>query len=157
VLNVGEEAVNSTKQSALIVAFLIIVGANANQCVAKSSSIKEEAKGSSGLPHSYNAHALHRLDFRVVGKSCGLCLHQMQERMRELPGIVDVGVMMVKPYGAAVIYDSTKVRADKIFAKAKEGVPEVSFEDKKDVPIKTVPKVLVPAAAAEGEDFVRTK
>lgn len=148
--------IKSVEQIALVLVCLAVGSANAQQSLAKTSGA-EEAKETSAQPHDYNASALRRLDFRVVGKNCALCLHRMQERIRELPGIVKVGVMQKKPYGAVVIYDSSKVKTDKIFDKAKEGIPEVTFEDKSDAAIKAIPLVLVPKAAAEGEDAVRTK
>lgn len=100
----------------------------------------------------YNAKDLRRFDFRVVGKSCATCLHHMQDRMKELPGVLKAAVMLQKPYGAVIIYDSSKVNTTKILDKAKEGLTDVEFEDRTDVPIKSIPLVLVPAASAASTD-----
>lgn len=99
----------------------------------------------------YNQKDLRRFDFRVVGKSCATCLHHMQDRMKELPGTLKAAVMLQKPYGAVVIYDSSKVNITKILDKAKEGLTDVEFEDRKDVPIKSIPIILVPAAATSSD------
>ncbi len=96
----------------------------------------------------YNTKDLRRFDFRVVGKSCATCLHHMQDRMKELPGTLKAAVMLQKPYGAVVVYDSSKTNTTKILEKAKEGLTDVEFEDRKDVSIKSMPVILVPAAAA---------
>ncbi len=105
----------------------------------------------------YNQKDLRRFDFRVVGKSCATCLHHMQDRMKELPGTLKAAVMLQKPYGAVVIYDSSKVNTTKILDKAKEGLTDVEFEDRNDVPIKSIPLVLVPAAAAKPDEDSRGK
>jgi hypothetical protein len=72
----------------------------------------------------------------------------MQDRMKELPGTLKAAVMLQKPYGAVVVYDSSKTNTTKILEKAKEGLTDVEFEDRKDVSIKSMPVILVPAAAA---------
>jgi copper chaperone CopZ len=102
---------------------------------------------SSEILHKYNPKTLHRLDFRVVGKSCAVCLHHMQEKMKSLPGVVKAAIMIRKPYGAVVIYDSTQVNVEKVLAKTKEGVPEVAFEDVQDEAIKELPVILIPKTA----------
>ncbi len=139
------------RASVLLVASLAVVSP---LCLSSSQpALAESEKDSTNNTlHPYNANALHRLDFRVVGKSCAVCLHRMQERMKELPGTVRSEVMLKSPYGAVVVFDSSKVRAEKILEKCKEGVPEVNLVDVKDVAIKKLPLVLVPAAASEAAD-----
>ena len=119
----------------------------------------ERIHGSADNPPlpAYNAKDLRRFDFRVVGKSCATCLHHMQDRMKELPGTLKAAVMLQKPYGAVVIYDSSKTNTTKILEKAKEGLTDVEFEDRKDVAIKSIPAVLVPAVAATEADSEKGK
>jgi copper chaperone CopZ len=114
----------------------------------------ETHKADTGAMHQYNANALRRLDFRVVGKSCAVCLHKMQDRMKTLPGTVKAEVMLKPPYGAVVIYDSTQVNKDKILEKCKEGVEDVQFENLKDVAVKALPLVLIPEAARGANEAV---
>jgi hypothetical protein len=141
----------SVERSAFVVISLVIgLSLNNNTCLAKSSTVDANNAKDGNVLHPYNANALHRLDFRVVGKSCAVCLHRMQERMKELPGTVQAAIMLKKPYGAVVIYDSSKVKSAKIFEKCAEGLTGVDFEDKKDVPIKALPLLLIPAIAAPG-------
>ena len=94
---------------------------------------------------AYNHNALHRVDFRVTGKSCAICLHKIQERMKGLPGAVEAAVMLKKPYGAVVIYDSSKLTLKSILDIAVKGEPEVKIVDVKDESIKKLPVVLIPA------------
>lgn len=94
---------------------------------------------------AYNHSALHRVDFRVTGKSCAVCLHKIQERMKGLPGAVEAAVMLKKPYGAVVIYDSSKLTVKAILEIAVKGEPEVKIVDVKDEAIKKLPVVLIPA------------
>ena len=136
--------------------FLFFLSVTACTTVAGVLSVQpafaETEKEANSTLHAYNANALHRLDFRVEGKSCAVCLHRMQERMKELNGTVRAEVMLKKPYGAVVIYDSSKVKTDKILDKCKEGLPEIKLLDVKDEAIKKIPIVLVPAAASEAAD-----
>lgn len=93
---------------------------------------------------SFKEGALHRVDFRVTGKSCAICLHKIQERMKGLPGAVQAAVMLKKPYGAVVIYDSSKVNVKAILEVAVKGEPDVKIVDVKDESIKKPPVVLIP-------------
>ncbi len=93
---------------------------------------------------AYNARALHRVDFRVTGKSCAICLHKIQQRMKGLPGTVKAAVMLRPPYGAVVIYDASKLSLEKILQSATENEPAVKLVDVKDIAIKKLPIVLVP-------------
>jgi hypothetical protein len=154
VLEAEEPGVRNSVESKvrfLLLALLVCGMSVASVCQTQLTFAETEKDPNSPL-HAYNANALHRLDFRVVGKSCAVCLHRMQERMKELNGTVRAEVMMKKPYGVVVVYDSTKVKADKILDKCKEGVPEVTLVDVKDTAIKKIPIVLVPAAASEAAD-----
>lgn len=91
--------------------------------------------------------ALRRLDFRIKGRSCVLCLLDIQRRMRHERGTVKTVVQLRVPYGAVVIYDSSVTSKDKLFKAAKGNKAEemgVSFLDITDQSITKLPVVLVP-------------
>lgn len=98
----------------------------------------------SATPSSYNAKALRRLDFRVVGKSCAVCLMGIQKKFKSMIGVVKAAVMLKKPYGAVVIYDSSKVSMQTLLDKAKTQDKEVKIEQPTDFAIQRVPTVLIP-------------
>jgi len=91
-----------------------------------------------------NMNALHRLDFKVKGKSCAVCLMKIQTRLKTTGGVAKVGVMLKNPYGAVIIYDSSKLNVDKLLVIAKGDEKEVSFDEVTDEPIKSIPIVVVP-------------
>ncbi len=95
-------------------------------------------------PSSYNAKALRRLDFRVVGKSCAVCLMGIQSKFKSMIGVVKAAVMLKKPYGAVVIYDSSKVNMQTLLAKARTQDKEVKIEQPTDFPIQKIPTILIP-------------
>jgi len=95
-------------------------------------------------PASYNPNGLHRLDFRVVGKSCAVCLMGIQRKVKTIPGVVKVAVMLRKPYGAVIVYDSTKVSKDKLMETAKAQDKDVRIEQAVDNAIAKVPNILIP-------------
>jgi copper chaperone CopZ len=135
----------------------IILSAKA---AAAESTRQLDAQASSGTPNAaltasrlssakkkYNPNALRRLDFRIVGKSCPVCLMGVQNRVRGLDGTVEVAVMLKKPYGASVIYDSKQVDEQKILTTAKLTEPLIKLEDIQDAAIEKLPVVLIPPHA----------
>jgi len=104
----------------------------------------EHMTASTSSKASYNAAALHRMDFKVIGKSCAVCLLGIQKRVGTVPGVVKVAVQLKPPYAASIIYDSSKTGKDKIMAKAKEGLPDLDTKDMEDQPIDKVPEFLIP-------------
>jgi len=95
-------------------------------------------------PVSYNPKNLRRLDFKVQGKSCAVCLMGIQKKVKAMPGVVKIAVMLKRPYGALVIYDSTKVTASKILQKARAEDKEVKVVEPTDFAIEKVPTILIP-------------
>ncbi|MCC7528835.1 MAG: hypothetical protein IT342_09950 [Candidatus Melainabacteria bacterium] len=95
-------------------------------------------------PSTYNANSLRRLDFRVVGKSCAVCLMGIQRKFKAMPGVVKAAVMLKKPYGAAVIYDSSKVTKEELLKKASEQDKDVKVEQPADSAIKKIPIIFIP-------------
>lgn len=95
-------------------------------------------------PASYNAKALRRLDFRVVGKSCAVCLMKIQRTMKTLPGVVKVAVMLRKPYGGVIVYDSSKVSKNKLLETVLAQDKDVRVEQQIDNAISKVPAILIP-------------
>jgi hypothetical protein len=88
--------------------------------------------------------SLHRLDFRVVGRSCAVCLLSIQRKIKAANGVCKVAVMLKKPYGAVVLYDSRKTAPQQLLDTAKKGERDTKFEDIRDAAINKVPLVLLP-------------
>ena len=133
-----------TSVSALLTVIALGCSAGLPASANESASASENDPLATTVP-AYNHNALHRVDFRVTGKSCAVCLHKIQERMKGLPGAIEVAVMLKKPYGAVVIYDSSKLKLKSILDIAVKGEPEVKIVDVKDESIKKLPVVLIPA------------
>lgn len=98
---------------------------------------------------SYNPKALHRLDFKITGKSCAVCLLGIQKRMSSVPGAVKAAVQLQAPYAAVVLYDSSKTTQKALLDKAQETEPTVKFVSIEDNAIAKVPIVLVPKIGNE--------
>jgi hypothetical protein len=95
-------------------------------------------------PKHYDPTALHRLDFRIKGKSCAVCLLGIQRRINQLDGTVKVAVMLKKPYGASIIYDSKQLTEQKLLETTKANEPIIQLLDVKDEAIDKVPALLIP-------------
>ncbi|CAN5572596.1 hypothetical protein BH10CYA1_BH10CYA1_21610 [soil metagenome] len=98
---------------------------------------------------SYNPKALHRLDFKITGKSCAVCLLGIQKRISTVPGAIKAAVQLQSPYAAVVLFDASKTNQKALLNKGKETVPEVNFESIEDTSIDKVPIVLVPKIGNE--------
>ncbi|HEY9733187.1 MAG TPA: hypothetical protein V6C89_14815 [Drouetiella sp.] len=98
---------------------------------------------------AYNPKALHRLDFKITGKSCAVCLLGIQKRITSVPGSIKAAVQLQSPYAAVVLYDSSKTTQKALLAKAQETVPEVKFVSIEDNAIDRAPTVLVPKIGDE--------
>lgn len=88
--------------------------------------------------------ALHRMDFRVVGKGCAACLLKIQKKLQATPGVIRVAIMLRKPYGATVIYDAKITSQEKILDIAKDQERAARYMDVIDRSIARIPIVLVP-------------
>ena len=95
-------------------------------------------------PLVYNPKTLHRLDFRVVGKSCAVCLMNIQHKVKEINGVVKAAVMLRRPYGAVVLYDASKVGKEVLLKTAKSTDKEVKIEQVTDYLIAKPPIILIP-------------
>lgn len=100
------------------------------------------------LPNSSNVMTniklknLRRADFKIAGSGCAACLLRLDIQLNKTPGIYKAAVMLVKPYGAVVIYDNSTTNLSKILnllASSKLKANAVH-----DEPIKTMPTVLIP-------------
>lgn len=92
-----------------------------------------------------NMSALKRLDFRVEGASCAICLGRIRKRIEASKGIAKVAVAIQKPYGVAVIYDSTKTEKQKIFQAGLKGEKEkVQFLEDQEEKVDKMPFILIP-------------
>ena len=94
-------------------------------------------------PVAFNPKNLRRLDFKVQGKSCAVCLMGIQKKVKAMPGVIKIAVMLKRPYGAVVIYDSSKITAAKILEKAKAEDKEVKIVEATDFSIQKLPTVLI--------------
>lgn len=100
-----------------------------------------EAKDASKL----NMNALTRLDFRVEGASCAICLGRIRKRIEKAKGIAKVAVAIQKPYGVAVIFDNSKTKKEKIFEAGLKGETEkVRFLDDQEEKLEKMPFILIP-------------
>jgi copper chaperone CopZ len=96
----------------------------------------------------YDKDALHRLDLRIVGKSCPVCLLGIKKKLNALPGVVKADVMLKRPYGASVVYDAKQVQQAKIIEVIQSYEKNTLVEGVVDAPIDKVPLVLVPPIGA---------
>lgn len=127
---------------------LILVTAMVAIAVALGKDVLVFASDAPPQP-KFNAHALHRLDFRIVGKRCPVCLHKIQGRLEKVNGVVKAEVMLKAPFAAVIIYDASTVKGSKLLDIAKGEASGISFQETKDVPIKKLPLVLVPIYSSE--------
>jgi mono/diheme cytochrome c family protein/copper chaperone CopZ len=91
-----------------------------------------------------SADGLRRLDFRITGKSCAVCLLGIQKRVKAMPGVVKVAVMLKAPYGVSIIYESAKTDQQKLLAAVKQGDPKIKPLDVNDCSIAKMPAALIP-------------
>lgn len=128
-----------------VVSYLLLV--SGGKALAKPTPPSPFAQGQTAVKDAEAAIAgksLRRLDFRVVGKSCAVCLLGIQRKIKTIKGVVKMAVMLKPPYGAVVLYDGKKTAPHELLDTAKKGEKDVKFEDIKDVAINRVPLVLVP-------------
>jgi len=95
-------------------------------------------------PHREFKSALHRLDFRIEGKSCAACLLAVQRKLNSLPGIKQAVVMLKRPYGVSVIYQETQIKEADILAVIKDKEPNVKIMELKNSSIINMPSPVIP-------------
>jgi len=122
--------------SSLLCALLVLNGASA--LAAGDNSVKP------GI--SASTKGLHRLDFRLEKASCASCILKVRKALRAAPGILKCEIALRKPYGAVVIYEPNKIKADKMQNIAREADPNkrVEFAEQMDEPINAIPTLLLP-------------
>jgi hypothetical protein len=148
------------KASLIILSCLAITAGSPALAGASETALTQETKSTTryspiaGIDASpgekikhYDPSALRRLDFRIQGKSCAICLLGIQKRIKALDGAVRVAIMLKKPYGASVIYDSKQLTEQKLILTAKANEPLIKLVDVKDEAIDKVPLILVPPHA----------
>jgi copper chaperone CopZ len=87
---------------------------------------------------------LRRLDFRIEGKSCPVCLLAIQTKLKSLNGVQDAAVMLKRPYGTSVIYRADKASADYILMMLKAKDAAIKVSDVSDNKIDNMPIPLIP-------------
>ncbi len=95
-------------------------------------------------PNYSNGANLHRLDFRIEGKSCAACLLSIQRKLNSLPGVKEAVVMLKRPFGASVIYQETEIKEDEIIAIVKDKEPNIKVLEVNDSSITKVPSPIIP-------------
>ncbi|CAN5293756.1 hypothetical protein BH11CYA1_BH11CYA1_48150 [soil metagenome] len=89
------------------------------------------------------AAALRRVDMIVGGSSCASCLIRIEKKLKASPGVLKAMVSVYRPYAAVVIYDAGKTSMAEITKVLSS--EKAQAEQPVDVPIKTVPALLLPA------------
>ena len=87
---------------------------------------------------------LHRLDFRLVGKSCPVCLLSIQNKIKSLIGVQDAAVMLRRPFGVSVIYDAGKASSNSILTTIKAKEPVIKIFEISDKKVDSLPVPLIP-------------
>ncbi len=91
-----------------------------------------------------SALGLHRLDFRLEGKSCATCLLSVQRKLNNLPGVKEAVVMLKRPYGVSVIYAVGETNPDEILAIVKNKEPNIKVLEMNDSHVGKMPAILIP-------------
>lgn len=117
-----------------------------NPSISEELNFSTAAEKKANRAKQLNMKALHRLDCRLEGTSCAACLMSIKKTVDKLKGVYEIAVMLKRPYGFAVIYDSTKITAEKIMDAAKKDkrASSVKFLEQVDKPIASPPLILVP-------------
>jgi copper chaperone CopZ len=88
--------------------------------------------------------ALHRLDFRIEGKGCAACLLSIQRKLNSLPGVKEAVVMLKRPFGTSVIYQTTQIKKEEILAIVQNKEPNIKIVEVSDSSIAKVPSPMIP-------------
>ncbi len=124
---------------------ILIIGLMFNVCTFSFANSVKSANVDSDVKQNYSKTAnLHRLDFRIEGKSCAACLLSIQRKLNSLPGVKEAVVMLKRPFGASVIYQETEIKQDEILAIVKEKEPNIKVLEVNDSNIAKVPSPIIP-------------
>lgn len=86
--------------------------------------------------------ALHRVDFKVEGASCVMCLRRIAQTFRKDKGVLKADVSVFRPYWSIVIYDANQTNMQKLTDSIKqEHVRLTALEDKS---IAKMPEIIIP-------------
>ena len=96
----------------------------------------------SAAPVHSHGQALHRLEFKIQGASCVVCLRRIAKTFRDSKGVMKADVSIFRPYWSIIIYDAKETNLAKITDAIKsEKVQLLEVEDK---PISEMPLLLIP-------------
>lgn len=87
---------------------------------------------------------LHRLDFRIEGKSCAACLLSIQRKLNGLPGVKNAVVMLKNPYGVSIVYDASQIKQEEILAVVSNKEPNIKIVEASNSQISKLPPILIP-------------
>ena len=99
----------------------------------------------------FDSNSLHRLDFHVANKTCGVCLLNIQKRTRDLPAVVNAALEIKRPFCASVIYDSKQISQKELLEKVKTFEKDLLLDMIQDKAIAKQPLVLIPPHLGNGE------
>lgn len=142
---------------ACLFALTVLLAGSLSPCRAESPAAKSDSKDVSKtdpmvMSESKSAKAiakvdpknLTRMDFRVEGSSCASCLGRIRKRIMKEKGVVECAIAVKKPFGCAVIYDSSKTNKNEILEKGKGDEKDVKILDITEEHIDKMPFILVP-------------
>jgi hypothetical protein len=114
--------------------------------IAQQPSLGEEKHHQAGASAKQQ---LHRVDFRVVGSSCVVCLRRVGKELRDSKGVLKADVSIFKPYWGIAVYDASQTN----FAALEESIrkEKVRLEDVEDKPISELPALLLPKTTPADE------
>jgi len=100
----------------------------------------------------FDSNSLHRLDFHVANKTCGVCLLNIQKKTRALPAVVNAALEIKRPFCASVIYDSKQISQKELIEKVKTFEKDLLLDNIQDKAIAKQPLVLIPPRLGSGEN-----
>jgi copper chaperone CopZ len=107
------------------------------------SAVPPSPAGDVKPPSKAALKSLHRVDFRVEGATCVVCIRRVAKALQDQKGVLKADVSIYKPHWALVIYNSKETNFDKLadLVKVKENVRIVDIEDKA---ISSMPVLILP-------------
>ncbi|MBK9142934.1 MAG: cation transporter [Candidatus Melainabacteria bacterium] len=115
-----------------------------SKAVSKSDPMVMSESKSAKAVAKVDPKNLTRMDFRVEGSSCASCLGRIRKRIMKEKGVVECAIAVKKPFGCAVIYDSSKTSKNEILEKGKGDEKDVKILDITEEHIDKMPFILVP-------------
>jgi copper chaperone CopZ len=100
----------------------------------------------------FDPKSLHRLDFHVANKTCGVCLLNIQKKTRAIPAVVNAAVEIKRPFCASVIYDTKQTNEKELLEEVRSFEKDLLLDMIQDKAIAKQPLVLIPPHLGNGEN-----